>query len=268
MPYQLNAVIGVFDLLRSRIAGTREAVVAPLRQRMGLVPVTKQLVEEPAGLPTGQDGAGSGQPFTVMSPAFEQILSDWSRGGPIAYVEADFHGGHGYQTAAVWRTGAKVWGPAHTRVFTGPREDWPINAALALLDVVPSSSEEASSHDDLFLEAGLGWEQDMDGWQLAGRAARWAATYDEWHAEQLAEHERTARAAAECEKYRRLPNVPVALDGRAIMELLGLPPGPLIGAATRHLQDLHLERGPLSREEAVTGLRTWAVEQDTRRRAR
>ncbi|MGW1989302.1 hypothetical protein [Embleya sp. NPDC001921] len=263
MPYQLNAVIGIFDLLRSRTAGTRAAAVAPLRQRMGLVPVPKQLLEEPAGRPTSQDGVGPGQPFTVMSPAFEQTLSDWSRGGPIAYVEADFHGGDGYQTAAVWRTGVKAWGPAHTRDFTGPREDWPINAALALLDVVPSGSEVASHHD-LFLEAGLGGEQDMDGWQSAGRAARWAATYDEWHAE----HERTARAAAEFEKYRRLPNVPVALDGKAIMELLGLPPGPLIGAATRHLQDLHLERGPLSREEAATRLRTWAVEQDTGRRGR
>jgi hypothetical protein len=268
MPYELNAVIGRFDLLRSQTAGIREAVVAPLRQRMGLLPVTKQLLAEPAGLVSGQDGAGpESQPFTVMCPAFEQVLSHWSRGGPIAYVEADFHGGDGCQTAAVWRTGAKVWGPAHTRDFTGPREDWPINAALALLDVVPSSSEEVN-HRDLFLEVGLGREQDMDGWQLAGRTARWAATYDEWHQERLAEHERTARTAAKTEKYRRLPDVPVALDGKAIMELLGIPPGPLIAAAMRYLQDLHLECGQLSREEAVTRLRTWAVEQDTGRRGR
>ncbi|MFJ8112045.1 hypothetical protein [Streptomyces sp. NPDC096132] len=268
MPYELNAVMGSFDLLRSQTAGIREAAVAPLRQCMGLVPVTEQLLEEPTGLLAGQDGAGpESQPFRVMSPAFEQTWSYWSRGGPIAYVEADFHGGDGYQTSAVWRTGAKVWGPAHTWDFTGPREDWPINAALALLDVVPSSSEEADYHD-LFLEVGLGREQDMDGWQLAGRTARWAATYAEWHEEQLAEHERTARAAAEFEKRRRLPNVPVALDGKAIMELLGIPPGPLIGAATRQLQDLHLELGPLSREEAVNRLRTWAVEQDTGRQQR
>ncbi|MCF1592933.1 hypothetical protein [Streptomyces muensis] len=266
MSYELNAVIGRFDLLWSQTAGIRETAVAPLRQGMGLVPVTTQLLEELTGL-TDQDGAGPGQPFTVTSPAFEQTLNYWSRGGPIAYVEADFHGGDGYQTAAVWRTGANVWGPAHTWDFTGPREDWPINAALALLDVVLSSSERASYHD-LFLEVGLGWEQDMDGWQSAGRTARWAATYDEWHQEHLAEQERTARAAAEIEKYRRLLDVPVALDGKAIMKLLGLPPGPLIGAATRYLQDLHLERGPLSREEAVTRLRTWAAEQDTGCRGR
>ncbi|SNX66623.1 hypothetical protein SAMN06272735_8520 [Streptomyces sp. TLI_55] len=266
MSYELNAVIGRFDVLRSQTAGIRETAVAPLRQRMGLVPVTTQLLGETAGL-TDQDGAGPGRPSTVTSPAFEQTLSYWSRGGPIAYVEADFHGGDGYQTAAVWRNGAKAWGPAHTWDFTGPREDWPINAALALLDVVASSSERVSYHD-LFLEVGLGWEQDMDGWQSAGQAARWAATYNEWHQEYLAKQERAARAVAEFEKFRRLPGVPVALDGKAIMGLLALPPGPLVGAATRYLQDLHLEHGPLSREEAVARLRAWAAEQDTGCRGR
>ncbi|GAA1409096.1 hypothetical protein GCM10009639_59380 [Kitasatospora putterlickiae] len=261
MPYELSAVMGRFDLLRSLTAGIREAVVAPLRQRVGLVPVTGQLLEEVTGSRAGQDGGGpDGQPFGVVPPAFEQTLSHWALGGTIAYVEADFHAGRGAQAAAVWRAGAMVWGPNRTGDFSGPREDWPINAALALLDVVPSGSGEAR-HRDLFLEVGLGREQDMDGWQLAGRDARWAATYDEWREEQ----ERAARAAAEFERSRRLPDVPVALDGKAIMELLGLPPGPLIGAATRHLQDLHLQRGPLSRETAVARLRAWAVEQDAER---
>ncbi|MFD0275662.1 hypothetical protein ACFVHB_17405 [Kitasatospora sp. NPDC127111] len=248
MPYELNAVIGRFDLLRSRTVGVRGAAVAPLRQRMGLVPVTEHLLDQ----------LGSG-------PAFERILSHWSRGGPIAHVEAEFHGGDGHQSAAVWRAGARVWGPASTGDFTGPREDWPINAALARLGVVPRSTERADHHD-LFLEVGLGWEQDTDGWRSAGRTARRAASYDEWDEEHSAEQERTARAAAESERRRRLADVPVALDGKAIMELLGLPPGPLIGAATRHLQDLHLERGPLSPEEAASRLRTWAAEGDTGRR--
>ncbi len=37
------------------------------------------------------------------------------------------------------------------------------------------------------------------------------------------------------------------LDGNAIMELLGLRPGPEVGPAWRFLKDLRLERGPLSR---------------------
>jgi poly(A) polymerase len=50
------------------------------------------------------------------------------------------------------------------------------------------------------------------------------------------------------------------LDGNAIMELLGLPPGPLVGQAWRHLKELRLDRGPLSREEAEAELRRWAQE--------
>jgi poly(A) polymerase len=48
------------------------------------------------------------------------------------------------------------------------------------------------------------------------------------------------------------------LDGNAIMELLGLPPGPLVGQAWRHLKELRLDRGPLSRDEAEAELRRWA----------
>jgi poly(A) polymerase len=50
------------------------------------------------------------------------------------------------------------------------------------------------------------------------------------------------------------------LDGNAIMELLGLPPGPLVGQAWRHLKEVRLDRGPLSREEAEAELRRWAQE--------
>jgi poly(A) polymerase len=48
------------------------------------------------------------------------------------------------------------------------------------------------------------------------------------------------------------------LDGNVIMELLGLPPGPLVGQAWRHLKELRLDQGPLSREDAEAELRRWA----------
>ena len=47
------------------------------------------------------------------------------------------------------------------------------------------------------------------------------------------------------------------LDGNAIMELLGLPPGPLVGEAWRHLKELRLDSGPLSRDDAEAALRVW-----------
>ena len=45
------------------------------------------------------------------------------------------------------------------------------------------------------------------------------------------------------------------------MGLLGIPPGPLVGKAYRHLLELRMERGPLGqREEAEAELRRWAAE--------
>jgi len=81
------------------------------------------------------------------------------------------------------------------------------------------------------------------------KAAQLAADYD-------ALEERIARIQAEEDLARVRPD----LDGNAIMELLGLPPGPLVGQAWRHLKELRLERGPLGHDEAVDELRRWAGE--------
>ncbi len=85
------------------------------------------------------------------------------------------------------------------------------------------------------------------------KAAQLAADYDELEA-------RIARIAAEEDLARVRPD----LDGNAIMELLGLPPGPLIGEAWRYLKELRLDRGPLSHDDAVEALMTWAAERGLR----
>ncbi|MFI7519430.1 CCA tRNA nucleotidyltransferase [Micromonospora globbae] len=82
------------------------------------------------------------------------------------------------------------------------------------------------------------------------KAAQLAADYD-------ALEERIARIAAEEDLARVRPD----LDGNAIMELLGVPPGPVVGRAWKYLKDLRLERGPLDRETAEAELLRWAREQ-------
>jgi poly(A) polymerase len=78
------------------------------------------------------------------------------------------------------------------------------------------------------------------------RAAALSATYDalEERIGELSEKEDLARVRPD-------------LDGNAIMELLGIGPGPEVGRAWRYLKDLRLERGPLEHDEAVAALREW-----------
>jgi poly(A) polymerase len=79
------------------------------------------------------------------------------------------------------------------------------------------------------------------------KAAGLAADYD-------ALEERIARLAEEEDLARVRPD----LDGNAIMELLGVPPGPIVGQAWRYLKELRLDRGPLNRDEAEAELYKWA----------
>ena len=65
---------------------------------------------------------------------------------------------------------------------------------------------------------------------------------------------------AQLRKQEQLDAIRPDLDGNAIMELLGIPPGPLVGKAYKHLLALRMERGPVSREEAEAELRAWAAE--------
>jgi len=51
------------------------------------------------------------------------------------------------------------------------------------------------------------------------------------------------------------------LDGNAIMELLDVPAGPVVGKAWRYLKELRMERGPLSRTEAEVELLSWWANQ-------
>ena len=51
------------------------------------------------------------------------------------------------------------------------------------------------------------------------------------------------------------------LDGRAVMDLLGVPAGPVIGRALAFLLELRMEEGPLGPEEAERRLRAWWAEQ-------
>jgi poly(A) polymerase len=80
------------------------------------------------------------------------------------------------------------------------------------------------------------------------RAAALAAAYD------ALEERIAALAAAE-----DLQSIRPDLDGNEIMALLGIPAGPDVGHAYRHLLAVRMEQGQLEHDAAVAELRTWAA---------
>jgi poly(A) polymerase len=78
------------------------------------------------------------------------------------------------------------------------------------------------------------------------KAARLAAAYDDLE-----------KRIVRLQEQEELAAVRPDLDGNAIMEILGIPPGRDVGRAWAHLKELRLERGPLSPEEARSELLRW-----------
>jgi poly(A) polymerase len=65
---------------------------------------------------------------------------------------------------------------------------------------------------------------------------------------------------AELKAQEELDAIRPDLDGNAIMAILGIPPGPLVGRAYKHLLALRMEEGPLDHDRAVSELRSWYAE--------
>jgi poly(A) polymerase len=78
------------------------------------------------------------------------------------------------------------------------------------------------------------------------KAAALSAAYDE-----LEQRIATLQAQEELDRIR--PD----LNGEQIMQILGIGPGPDVGAAWNHLKDLRMEHGPMSADEAAEELRRW-----------
>jgi len=84
----------------------------------------------------------------------------------------------------------------------------------------------------------------------ATKARRLRAAYDglEARIDELAQRE-------------HLDNLRPDLDGTAIMALLGIGPGPVVGRAWAYLKELRIEGGPLPREDAELAVLRWWADQ-------
>ncbi|MEN9711435.1 MAG: hypothetical protein RL441_1427 [Actinomycetota bacterium] len=82
------------------------------------------------------------------------------------------------------------------------------------------------------------------------KAAALASTYDSLE-----------RRIAELKSQEELDAIRPDLDGAQIMQILGIKPGPAVGAAYKYLLELRLDNGPMSTEDATAALLAWHAQQ-------
>ncbi|MFC4463849.1 hypothetical protein ACFPH6_04570 [Streptomyces xiangluensis] len=154
MSYDLKAVVAGSGLLTAVTAELPSARIARLRHGLALIPMTDALLVAP-----GEGSQIRRTGFWNLTAAFDQLLAEWSKTGPVAYVEAEYFGGVGEENAAVWRDGSVVLGPLHLlEGETAPVEGTPICRVLRELGVTAGAAQ------DEFTIVGLGDHRDGEGW--------------------------------------------------------------------------------------------------------
>jgi hypothetical protein len=153
MRHILQALVARKETFAAHRPPVRQARAALLAEGIALVPLTDALCAEMGGEPSRSEVATGDEYgiFTRLLPGVEAWAQSLSVSGPVAYVEAEFHGGQGGQCALVWARGGVVLGP-----LLGPIG--PINQALRTLGVRPGRD------DDEFAAVGLGRHRFTEDW--------------------------------------------------------------------------------------------------------
>jgi hypothetical protein len=109
MHYDLSAMVSTPQVLEPISAQHRCARVVPLHTaNLALIPVTEDLVLDLDGKSIRVSPETG---FWKLSIGLQRLLATASARGPIAYLEADYFGREGRQTAAVWNSGVTIYGP-------------------------------------------------------------------------------------------------------------------------------------------------------------
>lgn len=140
MAYELRAVIAEMDIVERLASDWHLASAVRLEQGYGLIPMTDELHADIIELADCDDTSPIPE-FGHFSQGLLKVIERASNRGPVAYVEAEFFGGPGFQSAAVWFKGRFTLSP----VRSNPASSYPfaINLALERLGVVNAAGKDA-----------------------------------------------------------------------------------------------------------------------------
>jgi hypothetical protein len=152
--YCLEAVVATEPVLHALAGSLEVAHIVPLGQHLSLLPMTDVLFDA-----ITVAGAAELDGFWKAPAGFGSTLAACSAKGPVAYVEADYFGGTGTQSAQVWDNGKVVLGPLRlAEKEPSPAAGSPISQALRQLGAT------RGDHFDEFDAVGLGRHRDTERW--------------------------------------------------------------------------------------------------------
>ncbi len=144
MGYSVEALIGKRDALQLNVSAYKYAHIVTMAQGIAMIPLTDKLFKEIGG---DLDAA----PFYKFSPQLENWAKRMSQHSPVAYIEAEYFGGTGEQSAVAWSFGNRIFGPTQSESA--------INQVLKLLNVTA-----ADISGDEFDAVGLTIHRDTESW--------------------------------------------------------------------------------------------------------
>lgn len=130
MGHRINGIVAAHGPLTAVARDVANASVCRLGLGFGFLP----LMEEVASL---DDLSAALQGLCLLTAPMASWAVEQSKNFPIAYIETEYFGGIGRQSAAVWRNGTLVFGPEQTgnEDAATPLLDGAINRAVRLLGV-------------------------------------------------------------------------------------------------------------------------------------
>lgn len=153
MTYTLHALIAREEVLRIIAEQNALMVIIPLGQNKGMIPITSTLQKS---LNEEQSTFHEEHPFHRLFSTLQKNAFNASSIGRIAYVEAEYFGGAGYQSAILWDNRKAILGPFLAQNL--PLREMPINRVLREMGVI--GDDQVDEFDTL----ALGRHRETDKW--------------------------------------------------------------------------------------------------------
>ncbi|GAA1276966.1 hypothetical protein GCM10009609_45060 [Pseudonocardia aurantiaca] len=159
--YEIRAMISFPDVLTPLAATRPPARVVLLDQGLALIPVTDEVAAALHCSHVRRPPPETG--FRALTAGLYGALRVASMAAPIAYLEADYMGRDGWQTAAVWSEGVIVYGPEYLH----PTEPFPPSGESPAAEALRRLGAMRDGRDDEFVAVGLGRYRNTAAWHEA-----------------------------------------------------------------------------------------------------